>query len=173
MSEKPYTLEADQKATQVMIGTADYLIWGDLITKAHLSIGAFLNTLAEAFVPVYDVRILFLAPKEQVPPLERPLLFVKLEEILLFFSPGDVEPLPEESETRRYEPVEILVGSFLIEGTILKSPIATMQNLLLVSKDDYMDFYQGTIRHVAKPWLGSFAGNRLQVRRDRLSLVYH
>ena len=172
MSEKPYTLESDQKATPVIIGTADALIWGDLITKAHVNIGAFLNTLAEEFVPVHDARILFLAPKEQVPPLERPLLFLKLEEILLFFSPSDVDPVPEESETRRYEPVEILIGSFLVECQILKSPIATMQNLLLVSKDNYMNFYRGTMRHVAKPWLGSFAGNRLQVRRDRLSLIY-
>jgi hypothetical protein len=171
MSQKSYTLESDQKATPVIIGTADALIWGDLITKAHVNIGAFLNTLAEDFVPVHDVRILFLAPKEQVPPLERPLLFVKLEEILLFFSPAEVDPLPEESETRRYEAVEILVGSFLVECQILKSPIATMQNLLLVSKDNYMDFYRGTIRHVAKPWLGSFASNRIQIRRDHLFLA--
>jgi len=171
MSEKSYTLEADQKATPVIIGTADALIWGDLITKTHVNIAAFLNTLAEAFVPVHDVRVLFLAPKEQVPPLERSLLFVKLEEILLFFSPTDVDPLPEESETRRFEPVEIMVGSFLIEGTILKSPITTMQNLLLVSKDAYIDFYQGTIRHVAKPWLGSFSSNRVQILRDRLFLI--
>lgn len=171
MSEKSYTLEDDQKTTQVVIGTADTLIWGDLITKAHVNIGAFLNTLAEAFVPVHDVRILFLAPKEQVPPLERPLLFVKLEEILLFFAPSDVEPPPQESETRRYEPVEILIGSFLIEAQLLKSPIATMQNLLLVSKDNYIDFYKATIRHVAKPWLGNFASTRVQIRRDRLSLV--
>jgi hypothetical protein len=82
-----------------------------------------------------------------------------------------VDPLPEESETRRYEAVEILVGSFLVECQILKSPIATMQNLLLVSKDNYMDFYRGTIRHVAKPWLGSFASNRIQIRRDHLFLA--
>lgn len=171
MSPKSYTLEADQKATQVIIGTADTLIWGDLVTKEHVNIGAFLNTLAEDFVPVHDVRILFLAPKEQVPPIERPLLFVKLEEILLFFSPGEADPLPEETETRRYEPVEILAGSFFVEGQLLKSPIATMQNLLLVSKDAYMDFYGATIRHVAKPWLGSFASARVQVRRDRLFLI--
>lgn len=171
MSEKPYTLEADEKAIPVIIGTSDALIWGDLILKEQLHIGAFLNTLAEDFVPVHDARILFLAPKEQVPPLERSRLFVKLEEILLFFSPTEAEPLPEESETRRYEPVEILTGSFLVEAVMLKSPIATMQNLLLVSKDPYMDFYNGTIRHVAKPWLGSFSSTRVQIRRDRLFLA--
>ena len=171
MNVKTYTLEEDQKATQVIIGTADALIWGDLITKAHVNIGAFLNTLAEDFVPIYDARILFLSPKEQVPPIERRLFFVKLEEILLFFSPTDNDAPPAESETRRYEDVEILVGSFLVEAQILKSPITTMQNLLLVSKDPYMDFYRGTIRHVAKPWLGSFTSIRIQIRRDRLCLA--
>lgn len=171
MSASSYTLAADERATQVILGTADALIWGDLITKEQVSAGAFLNTLAEDFVPVHDVRVLFLAPHEQVPPIERPLLFVKLEEILVFFSPTDAQPLPEESETRRYEPVEVMIGPFLVEGLILKSPLATMQNLLFVSKGPYMDFYQGTIRHVAKPWLGSFASNRVQVRLDRLLLA--
>jgi hypothetical protein len=171
MSARSYTLAADEKATQVIIGTTDTLIWGDLITKQQVSAGAFLNTLAEDFVPVRDVRVLFLTPHEQVQPIERPLLFVKLEEILVFFSPSDAQPLPEQSETRRYEPVEIVVGSFLVEGLILKSPLATMQNLLFVSRGPYLDFYRATIRHVAKPWLGSFSSNRVQVRLDRLLLA--
>ncbi len=171
MSARSYTLAADEKATQVVIGTADTLIRGDLITKERISASAFLNTLAEDFIPLRDARVLFLTPQEQVPPLEWPLLFVKLEEILVFFLPADVQPLPEESETRRYEPVEVVAGSFLVEGLILKSPIATMQNLLLVSRGPYMDFYRATIRHVAKPWLGSFSSNRVQVRLDRLLLA--
>jgi hypothetical protein len=171
MNTRSYTLEADQKATQVIIGTADTLIWGDLVLKAHLNAGAFLNTLAEDFVPVYDARILFLAPTEQVSPMERPLLFVRLDEILLFFTPADAEVPPEESETRRYEPVEIVIGSFLVEGKLLKSPLAALHNLLLVTRGPYMDFYVATIRHMAKPWLGTFSTSRVLIRRDRLSLA--
>jgi hypothetical protein len=33
MSARSYTLAADEKATQVIIGTTDTLIWGDLITR--------------------------------------------------------------------------------------------------------------------------------------------
>lgn len=171
MSTRSYTLEADQTANQIVIGTTDALIWGDLVLKSHLNVGAFLNTLAEDFVPVYDARILFLAPREQVPPAERPLLFVRLDEILLLFSPANGEPPPEETETRRYEPVEVVIGSFVVEGMILKSPLATLHNLLLVTKSSYMDFYGATIRHVAKPWLGTLSTNRVQIRRDRLSLA--
>ena len=50
MTTKTYTLEPGQKATQVMIGTPDTLIWGDLITREQTRISAFLNTLAEDFV---------------------------------------------------------------------------------------------------------------------------
>jgi hypothetical protein len=53
----------------------------------------------------------------------------------------------------------------------MKSPIATMQNLLLVTKDNYMPFYKATIRHTAKPWLGAFSTTMVQVRRDRLTLI--
>ncbi|MBN1661235.1 MAG: hypothetical protein JXA93_22775 [Anaerolineae bacterium] len=171
MAQKPYTLQPGEKATQVMIGTSDTLIWGDLVTKEQVQMSAFLNTLAEDFVPVHAAKILFLTPRQQMAPIERALLYLKQEEILLFFSMAGGETLPSESEVRRYEPVEIVIGSFQIEATILKSPIATMLNLLLVSKDAYMPFYRATIRHVANPWLGSLSSDVVQIRRDRLNLI--
>jgi hypothetical protein len=171
VAQKPYTLEAGEKATQVMIGTSDMLIWGDLVTKEQVQMSAFLNTLAEDFVPVHAARLLFLTPRQQMAPIERPVLYIKQEEILLFFSMAGGDTVPGETEVRRYEPVEIAVGSFLVEATILKSPIATMLNLLLVSKDAYMPFYRATIRHMANPWLGTLSSDVVQVRRDRMTLI--
>jgi hypothetical protein len=171
MDGKSYTLEADEKATQVMIGTADMLMWGDLVTKEHARIGAFLTTLAEDFVPLRDVKILFLAPAQQVAPVDRAMVYVKLEEILLFYSMSDPVPLPEETEVRRFEPIGVIIGSFQIEGTILKSPVTSLQNLMLVSKDPYLPVYQATVRHVAKPWLGTLASSMVQVRRERLTVT--
>jgi hypothetical protein len=171
MDQKPYELKPDEKATQVMIGTHDMLLWGDLLTKEQARMSAFLSTLAEDFVPLHDARILSLAPTQQAPPLQRAIAYIKLEEILFFYVMAEDTPLPEESEVRRYEPVEVIAGSFLVEGQLLKSPIATMQNLLLVTKDDYMPFYRATVRHVAKPWLGRFSADMVQVRRDRLTLI--
>jgi hypothetical protein len=168
---RSYTLESDEKASQVMIGTSDMLIWGDLITKEHVRMSGFLNTLAEDFVPLHDAKILFLAPTERIAPVDRATIYLKLEEILLFYSMVDVDPLPEESEVRRYEPAEIIVGSYQIEGTILKSPIATLLNLLLVSRDAFYPIYKAKIHHVAKPWLGSFNADTVQVRRTRLTVT--
>jgi hypothetical protein len=170
MSPKSYTLTSDEKATPVMVGTSHTLIWGDLITKVHVNIPAFLNTLAEDFVALHDAKILFLAHMQQQPPIDRPQAYVKLEEILLFFTMTDIGEVPEETEVRRYEPMEVIVGSFYVKGVILKSPIATIQNMLLVSKEDYMPIYKAKVRHVAKPWLGTFTSNMVQFRRDRLIL---
>ena len=168
MSAKSYTLDPSEKATQVMMGTPDMLLWGDLVTKEHVTITGFLNTLAEDFVPVQDAKLLLLAPAQQAAPLERSVLYVKLEEILLFFPMGEQSPLPEESEVRRYEPIEAIVGPFQVQGEILKSPIASLQNLLLVSKEAYMPIYRATVRHVGKPWLGTFSSNMVQVRHGSL-----
>jgi hypothetical protein len=173
MSPKTYSLEPDEKATPVMVGTADMLIWGDLVTKEHVRIVGFLTTLAEDFVPLHDAKILFLSPTQQVAPIERAVVYVKFEEILLFYRMDEPEPLPEETEVRRFEPIEFIVGSYQIEGEILKSPIATLQNLLLVSKDVYMPVYKASIRHVAKPWLGVFTTNMIQIRRDRMVVTAH
>src|SRR5512139_1018028 len=166
MSGKSYTLGSDEKATQVMVGTPDLLIWGDLVTREQVRTSAFLNTLAEDFVPLNDVKVLFLAPAQQTAPLERASLHIKLEEILLFFAMHDTEPLPEETETRRYAPVDVVVGSYHVEGQVLKSPFASIQNMLLVAKSPYLPLYQATVRHVAKPWLGTLASSLVQIRMD-------
>ena len=171
MSPKSYILDPSEKATPVMLGTPDLLLWGDLVTKQHVSITGFMNTLAEDFVPVRDAKVLFLAPAQQAAPLERSVVYVKLEKILLFFSMGEQAELPEESEVRRYEPIEAIVGPFQVEGEIVKSPIATLQNLLLVSKEAYMPIYKATIRHVAKPWLGTFTANMVQLRHNRVTIA--
>jgi hypothetical protein len=140
------------------------------VLKDHLRIGGFLNTLAEAFVPLHDTKILFLAPVQQNAPVNRPVIFISLEEILWLYSMGDTEPLPEESETRQFEAVEVIIGSYQVEGSILKSPIAQLQNMLLVAKDAYMPVYKAKIRHVSKPWLGQFETDFIQVQRARMSV---
>ena len=169
--KKSYTLAPDEKATQVMIGTADTLMWGDLVTKQAVRISAYLNTLADDYVPLRDVKVLFLAPKEQVAPIKRSSVHVRQEEILIFFVMHDEEPLPEETQTRRYEPVEAIIGSFQIEGSILKAPISNVQNMLLVSKATYLPIYSVSIHHVAKPWLGTFSSNFVQVRCARMIMT--
>lgn len=168
MSEKTYTLQQGEKATQVMIGTPDLLIWGDLVTKENVQIHAYLMTIVEDFVLLKDAKVLFLAPAQQVAPVIKREIYVKREEILLFYSMSHPVPLPEESEVRRFEPLEALIGSFQVKGDLLKAPVATLENVLLVSKDDYIPFYRATLQHTAKPWLGSFASDMIQVRRDRM-----
>jgi hypothetical protein len=171
MSEKPFTLAADEKATQVMIGTRDTLLWGNLVTKQQVRMSIYMNTLAEDFVPLRETKALFLAPAQQMAPIERPAVHVKQEEVLLFFAMVDSEPLPDETETRRYAPIEAFIGSYRIEGKLLKSPVATIENMLLVSKSTYLPIYQATVRHVAKPWLGTFTSPRVHVRQDQMILV--
>jgi hypothetical protein len=171
MAGKSYTLEADEKASLVMIGTPDVLIWGDLVTKEAVRMSTFLVTVAQDFVPVRDVKALFLAPVDQTPPVERHTLHVKQEEILMFFEMSASEPLPEETQTRQYAPVEVFVGSFQIKGKLLKSPMATIENTLQVTRAVYIPIYEATIRHIAKPWLGSFSADIVQVRRERMLLA--
>jgi hypothetical protein len=154
-----------------MVGTSDFLVWGDLVTKEQVRTSAFLNTLAEEFVPLRDVKLLFLAPAQQMAPLERASLHIRLEEILLFFAMHDTEPLPEETETRRYTPVDVVIGSYHVEGQVLKSPFAPIQNMLLVAKSPYLALYQATVRHVAKPWLGTLASSQVQIRMDRMTMA--
>jgi len=170
-TEPSYILGPDEKSTRVMIGTADTLIWGDLVTKEQVRMSAYLNTLAEGYVPMHDAKILFLAPEKQAAPIHRASVHIRQEEILIFFAMNDQEPLPEETETRRYEAVEAIIGPYQIAGSIVKAPISSLQNALLVSKATYTLIYNATLHHVAKPWLGSFASSLVQARSERMILT--
>ena len=170
MTKQSYTLAQDEKAVQVMIGTADALVWGDLVTKEQVRMSAYLNTLAEEYITLFDAKLLFLAPQEQMPPIERSSIHIRQKEILVFFVMHDKEPLPEETQTRHYEPIEGIVGSYQVEGNLLKPPISSLQNTLLVSKATYMPVYNATVRHVAKPWLGSFSSSLIHIRCERMIL---
>jgi len=79
--------------------------------------------------------------------------------------------LPEQSETRRLEPIEVFVASYRIEGMILKSPIADLHTMLLVAMELYTPIFQTKILPVAKPWLGVFTTDLVQVRLDRLTMT--
>ncbi len=171
VTERSYTLAPDEKATQVMIGTPDALIWGELVTKEQVRMSAYLNTLAEEYVTLWNAKILFLVPQEQSAPIERLAAYIRQEEVLVFFAVHDEEPLPEETPTRQYEPVEAAIGSYQIEGSLLKAPISTVQNTLLVSKATYMPIYEAVVRHVANPWLGSFSSSFIHVRCERMVLT--
>ena len=171
MSNKSYTLQAGEKVSQVMIGTPDMLLWGDLVTKEQVRLAAYLTTLAEDFVRLRDANILFLSPVEQRDPIVRSEVYVKYEEILFFYVMSERLPLPEETELRRFEPLEMVVGSFHIEGEIVKSPMATLQNMLVVTSEPYLSVYRASVRHVAKPWLGSFTSSLVQVRLGRLMVL--
>ena len=171
MSEQSYRLAADEKANQVMVGTQDTLIWGDLVTKKPVRISVYLNTMAEEFVALRDARILFLAPEQKVPPVERPEFLIKQEEILTFFALDDPEPIPEETETRHYVPVELFVGSYQIEGKIMKAPVSTLHNMLMVTRSVFLPIYEATVHHVAKPWLGTFTSSVVHIRRERMNVA--
>jgi hypothetical protein len=153
-----------------MIGTADALIWGDLVTKEQVRMSAYLNTLAEEYVTLFDAKLLFLAPQEQTPPIERSSVHIRQQAILVFLVRHDEEPLPEETQTRQYEPIEGIVGSYEFEGSLLKPPISSLRNTLMVSKAIYMPVYSATVRHVAKSWLGSFSSSLIHVRCERMIL---
>ena len=169
--KQPYIPAPDEKAVQVMIGTADALMWGDLVTKQQVRMSAYLNTLAEEYISLFNAKVLFLAPQEHAPPIERSSVHIRQEEVLVFFVVHDDEPLPEETQTRKYEHVEAVIGAYQIEGELLKAPVSTVQNMLLVSKACYMPIYSATVRHVAKSWLGTFSSSLVHVRCERMIIM--
>jgi hypothetical protein len=147
------------------------MIWGDLVTKKAVRVATFLNVLAEDFVPIWDAKILYLNGERTTEPLQRLVAYIKLQEILVFFSTQELEALPEETDLRRYEPVSLVVGDFQIDAAMLKSPMSEMSTLLTVAKDLFLPFYRARVSCLSQPWLGTFQTSMVQVQREHMLLT--
>jgi hypothetical protein len=147
------------------------MIWGDLVTKQAVRVANFLNVLAEDFVPIWKAKLLYLQGGRNTEPLQRLVVYVKLQEILVFFATQELEALPEETNLRRYEPVSLVVGDFQIDAEMLKSPMSEMSALLMVAKDPFMPFYRASVSCLSHPWLGTFQTSMVQVQRERMLLT--
>jgi hypothetical protein len=171
LSEKRYDLQDDEQDTPVVVCTPRCMIWGDLVTKKAVRVTNFLNVLAEDFVPIWDAKLLYLNGERTTEPLRRLVAYVKLQEILVFFSTQELEALPEETDLRRYEPVSLVVGDFQIDAEMLKSPMSEMSALLIVTKDPFMPFYRASVSCLSQPWLGTFQTSIVRVQRQRMLLT--
>ena len=111
MTAKTYTLEPGQKATQVMIGTPDTLIWGDLVTREKTRISAY-SHLGRRVCAIR--RPGPIPPPAPVPPVQKPR---HVAGDLFLWRPSQ-SAARKRPGTRRLDPVGIFVRPYRPEGPI-------------------------------------------------------
>ena len=149
-------LAADEKIAMVMVYTNNMLVRGEVVTKESLRVSIWLRTQG---VPNYIHMI-----KPQVillggtPPksLSYSEMFVPTAEVFGFhLAPPESDPIDyDKSELNRMmQPMEVLVGSFLVKAKIRISTQTDVATSLDVSRASWMSLYEADI---SNPYLPQF-----------------
>lgn len=169
-SGKPYTLSGDEKATKVMVYTADRLAWGDIVTKEMVRVNTFLRVIKPDYVSLYDVRVLPL--KESGPERAHHFreIHMSTNQVLAFHlmppasEPRDYDP---SEENRKMEPVTVVVGPYRFDGHMRISVMTDLAKAVEIARETYISLYEA---EVSLPGMSSLRGIRTDmvvVQRDQ------
>ncbi|MGZ6346598.1 MAG: hypothetical protein ACXWNC_03370, partial [Anaerolineales bacterium] len=116
-----YTLASDEKASGVMIYTQNTLIYGEAITKQSNRVSVWLRTEgAPDYIHLLKPQVIFLNTGT-ARVLSYSEIYVPSAQIIGFhLTPPAHDPLDyDDSEmNRKMQPVTVLVGTFVSNGTI-------------------------------------------------------
>jgi hypothetical protein len=152
---KPYTLEAGEKASPVMVYTLNTLVRGEIITKEQLRVSTFLRTqAAPEFLGLFNASVLVFGGPTGIQQASFTEFYVPTQQILAYhLVPPAKEPVdydPSEPN-RRMEPTILLVGTFRFSGNIRIAAQSNLSKFLEVARESFFSVYDVEISNPGLP----------------------
>jgi hypothetical protein len=166
---KIYQLEADEKATPVMVYTPNHLAWGEVITKELIRLSTWLRTqAAPQYIFLHNAQMMYAGSGSptQVSVSE---LHIPLAQVCAFHmipphhDPVDYDP---NEPNRKMIPVSVLVGSFRFDGLLRMSTQSSIFTFLEVIKETYTSLYDVRVYQPQRPSMTPIHLPFTLVRRD-------
>ena len=149
-------LESDEKIVTVMVYTDNTLARGEVIAKENARVSIWLRTQGVPnFIHLYKPQVISLAgmaPKTS----SFSEIFIPTAQVTAFhLAPPAHDPLDyEESEKNRMmQPLDVMIGSFLLKGKIRISTQTDVSTSLDVMRASWMSIYDTDI---SNPFLPQF-----------------
>ncbi len=141
-----YTPSADEKTTPVMLYTQDTLVRGDAVTtKNVLRVNIWLRTEgAPKYMHILKPQVLVFGGAP-VKPLSYSELYYPTSQLIAFHTlPPTDEPLDYEPTemNRMMQPVDVLVGTFVMKGKLRISTQTAVGVSLEVARITWMSIYE-------------------------------
>jgi hypothetical protein len=149
-------LASDEKIALVMVYTHNSLIRGEVVIKETLRVSIWLRTQGVPnFIHLHNPQVILLGG---TPPksLNYSELFVPTVDVIGFhIAPPEQDPLDYDASeaNRTMQPVDMMVGSFLLKGKIRISMQTDVATNLDVSRSAWMSIYEADI---SNPYLAQF-----------------
>lgn len=149
-------LANDERASTVMVYTQSMLIRGEIVLRDTMRASIWLRTQGVPnFIHLFNAQVIQLAgtPAKNY---SRPELFLPASEIIGFhLAPPAQDPLDyDASETnRRMQPIQILMGSFVLQAKLRVSTATDFAATLDVMNTSWLSLYEADISNPYLPQL--------------------
>ncbi len=150
-------LAPDEKTALVMLYTHNMLVRGEIVIKENLRVSIWLRTQGVPnFIHLHNPNVILFGG---TPPksLAYSEVFIPTAEVIAFhLVPPVQEPLDyDASETnRRMQPVDMLVGSFMLKAKLRISSQTELATYLDVSRSSWLSVYEASISNPYLPQFG-------------------
>jgi hypothetical protein len=152
---KPYTLEAGEKATPVMVYTLTTLARGEMITKEQMRVSTFLRTqAAPEFVGLYNAHVLIFGGPTGIQQAGYTEYFIPTQQILAYHLVPPVKDPPDydpSEPNRKMEPAILLVGTFRFSGYLRMATQSNLNKYLELARESFLSFYDVEITNPGLP----------------------
>lgn len=173
MTENPQSplasLAENERATVVMVHTANTLSWGHLITKKAILAERFLiGATVPEFISLFNVQTIAIHGSHVAKPIKYDELNVPYEAIVAFhlMPPAEAQLDYDPSEPNRLMiPFTAHTGSFHFNAKIRVGSQTSVQTLLGVAKSDFISIYDVEICHPSNPNMKPMNVNFAMIRR--------
>ncbi len=149
-NEKLYQLGPDDEIFPLMIYSAQYIAWGEAITKKTIRFLKLVRTpMCPAYVVLYQAKILVSGALQ---PMAFPVFHISTADILgIHPMPPNQEPYDYDTKeaNRKMEPVTVLMGTFRMDGKMRISTHSNITQMLEAAKEPYLAVYDATITSLA------------------------
>lgn len=139
-----YILRPDEKTTSVMLYTQDTLVRGDVVTTENVHrVNIWMRTGAPKYMHILKPQVIVFAGS-QLKPLSYSELYFPTSQIIAFHTlPPTDEPLDFDFEEtdRMMHTLDLLVGTFVMRGSIRISTHTELGTSLEQARVDWMSLY--------------------------------
>ncbi len=165
----PYRLAPDEKINQVMMYTANALLWGELVAKSIVRVSTWLRTSAVPdWLTLYNANLLITNQGAAVKPISFAEMHVPVVQInAIHLIPPAQDPIdfdPTELN-RRMEPVNAIFGSFMVKGNLRISTNATLKKFIELTHEAFTGLYDDEVTSLTLPNFGSVKVPYILVRQ--------
>ena len=164
-----YQMDADEKATPVMVYTPYHLAWGEVITKELIRLSTWLRTqAAPQYIYLHNAQLMYVGGGPPA-PVSVAELHIPIAQVCAFHmipphqDPVDYDP---NEPNRKMVQVSALVGSFRFDGLLRMSTQSSLYTFLEVIKETYTSLYDVKVTQPQRPSMTPLQIPYTIVRRD-------